>query len=90
MRDKADAGEAAKPQNNTKPPGKAPRAPPSRNRGTQLVETYLSALAGSVSVVAPEAILILAACVMFAAAPFYRSERIWSSVSVLLCCSRPS
>ena len=30
---------------------------------------------------------IMAACVIFAAAPFYRSEHLWSGLSVMLLCS---
>ncbi len=48
---------------------------------------YLSALSGSVGLVAPEALLILAACVYCAVAPFLKTKRqewLWSRVSLLL------
>lgn len=45
---------------------------------------YLASVAGSVSLVTPEAILILAACVYYAIAPFWKNEYLWSRLSVLL------
>ncbi len=45
---------------------------------------YLASLASSVALVAPEAIVILAACVYFAVAPFFKSDYFWSRTSLLL------
>lgn len=45
---------------------------------------YLASLSGAVSLVAPEAMLILAACLYYALAPFWKSEDIWSKVSLIL------
>jgi NADH-quinone oxidoreductase subunit N len=46
--------------------------------------SFLPDLAGAIGVVIPESILIIAACVMFAFAPFHRKERTWSSLSFLI------
>lgn len=45
---------------------------------------YLATISGAVSLVAPEAVLVLAACVFYAAAPFFKSEYLWSRLSILL------
>ncbi|MFT3881194.1 MAG: NADH-quinone oxidoreductase subunit N [Gemmatales bacterium] len=45
---------------------------------------YLASLASSVTLVAPEAIVILAACVYFLIAPFFKSEYLWSRLSLIL------
>ena len=45
---------------------------------------YLASLASSVTLVVPEAIVILAACVYFAVAPFFKSDYFWSRTSLLL------
>jgi len=45
---------------------------------------YLASLSSSVTLVAPEAIVILAACVFFAVAPFFKSEYFWSRISLIL------
>ncbi len=45
---------------------------------------YLSSLSGAISLVAPEAMLVLAACLFYAAAPFKKSEDIYGKLSFLL------
>jgi NADH-quinone oxidoreductase subunit N len=48
---------------------------------------YLSSLSGAIALVIPETMLILAACIFFAVAPFYRTNRqewLWSRISILL------
>lgn len=45
---------------------------------------YLASLSGAISLVTPEAILILSACVMYAVTAFWKSEEIWGKLSFLL------
>lgn len=45
---------------------------------------YLASLSGAISLVAPEAVLVLAACLVYAAAPFWKGDDIWSKISLLL------
>lgn len=45
---------------------------------------YLATISGAVTLVAPEAILVLAGCLFYAFAPFFKSEYLWSRLSVLL------
>lgn len=45
---------------------------------------YLASLSGAISLVAPEAMLVLAACVMYLVAPFKKSEDIYGKLSFLL------
>ena len=45
---------------------------------------YLASISGAVSLVTPEAVVIVAACVYFALAPFIRSDYLWSRLSMVL------
>ncbi|HQR42272.1 MAG TPA: NADH-quinone oxidoreductase subunit N [Gemmatales bacterium] len=45
---------------------------------------YLESLSGAVSLIKPEALLILAACVFYAFAPFRKDEGLWGKLSFLL------
>lgn len=45
---------------------------------------YLASISGAVSLVAPEAVVIVVACLYFAVAPFWKSEYLWSRLSMVV------